>query len=198
AHASMAELNGDHVRNNNQLKLEASIHWSLLDKVDNHSRLGLRLSYQQFKRNLRGFTLGQGGYFSPQQHLALSIPFSLGRRNGNLHWGLTASLGIQYFEEDDTPLYPLDNDLQQQIETLSPDSAQLEGQSKSSFTAGLKAGFKYKLNNDFSVGGLLSSSHDNDYHETRGTLFLQYFFDHPGRLSLKPNWLESGPFEQLW
>ncbi len=199
AHASVAMLDGDHVEDNTRLKLESDIQWSLLQQDNAQAELGLRLTYQHFDKNLRGFTLGQGGYFSPQQYLALAIPVRYNAHQGAFHYGMAATFGIQYFEEDDTPFFPLDQDLQSQVDALLPEKGFHEGQSRGSFTIALRAGFEYKLNQEFSVGGLLSSAHDNDYDETGGAVFLRYYFDRPTRLPQTPGWLTTGPFTTgLW
>ncbi len=195
--ASYALLEGEHVENNSQLHLAAAVHWSLARSSELQSQLGIRASYQHFDKNLRGFTLGQGGYFSPRHHLALSIPVDLSGRRGALQYGLSLSVGLQYLEEQDSPVFPLDNTLQQQLET-SGSAATLEGDSKSSFTAAIRAGFEYRLNRDIGIGGLLSSTNDRDFSETGVALYLRYYFNGSRAQPEPGRWQQRGEFAGLW
>ena len=38
--------------------------------------VGVQLGYQHYQYNLRHFTLGHGGYFSPQQSVTLTAPIA--------------------------------------------------------------------------------------------------------------------------
>ncbi len=194
SHASYALLDGEHVEDNSQLKLEGSVHWTLTDDAALRSQLGIRASYQHFDKNLRGFTLGQGGYFSPNHHLALSIPVEIDGRRGPFRYGVSLALGVQYFTEDDSPRFPLDPALQQ---ALDADDDQLEGHAKGSFTASLQAGFEYRLSREIGIGGVLSSTNDNDYDAAGIGLFLRYYFDRPTALQ-SGNWWRDGDYLGLW
>ena len=196
-HISYAQLDGEHVEDNDQLRLEGSIHWSLSDKPALRSQLGVRLAYQHFDKNLRGFTLGQGGYFSPQHHLALTFPVDISGRRGALSYGASLSLGLQYFTEDDSLRFPLDDDLTSQLEAAGKPTL-LEGNSRGSFTAGIRAGFEYRLGERIGIGGVLASSNDNDYNETGVALFLRYYFDRATGLADTPRWEQDGKFSGLW
>jgi hypothetical protein len=55
------------------------------------------------------FSLGHGGYFSPQQLLQGSFPLSWSIRHSRLFWEMQASPGFQYFTTDAAPFYPLGN-----------------------------------------------------------------------------------------
>lgn len=194
--ASYALLRGDHVSDNRQLRLEGAIHWSLLNSSERQAQLGLRVSYQHFDKNLRGFTLGHGGYFSPRHHLSLAIPASFSGRHGALQYGLSLTLGLQYFEEEDTPFFPVDNNLQQQLDG-SGTAATLDGNSKSSFTASIRAGFEYRLNNDFGIGGLLTSNNDRDFNQAGVALYLRYYFDGSSAQPELEYWQKPGEFAGL-
>ncbi len=194
-HASYALLEGEHVEDNGQLKLEGSVQWGLTDETALRARLGIRATYQHFDKNLRGFTLGQGGYFSPDHHLALSIPLEIDGTRGPFRYGLSVALGLQYFTEDDSPRFPLDPALQQALEAGG--DSQLEGDAKSSFTTTLQAGFEYRLNREIGIGGVIASTNDNDYDATGIGLYLRYYFDRPA-VTRHGQWWRDGKQLGLW
>lgn len=195
--AHYALLRGKHVEDNSQLTLSGAIHWDLIQRDDFKTQFGLRLGYQHFDKNLSGFTLGQGGYFSPRHHLTLSVPINISRQNGPFEYGASASFGLQYFDEDDSLYYPLDNELQQQL-AASGNETTHKGESRSSFTTQLRAGFEYSLDAKLGIGGLLYSNRDNNFSEAGLALYLRYYFDRPAPSSSVDRWQRDGESSGLW
>jgi len=101
-------ITGQGVETNREYSGTVGSYWKVLTRPSGSLTLGLNFSGMHYDENLRYFTLGQGGYFSPQSYLLFSVP---------LHWGGTyqdrfeysvdASLGSQHFQENATPYYPL-------------------------------------------------------------------------------------------
>ena len=48
------------------------MYWRVMDLRDSTLTVGFNLSALHYEYNLSGFTLGQGGYFSPQQYFLTS------------------------------------------------------------------------------------------------------------------------------
>jgi cellulose synthase operon protein C len=67
--------------------------------------LGLAALGMRYDQNLRYFTLGHGGYFSPQRFVRGSIPVGW-RKEGKVRWELVAAPGFESFEEADAPAFP--------------------------------------------------------------------------------------------
>ncbi|MFZ6659214.1 cellulose synthase subunit BcsC-related outer membrane protein, partial [Undibacterium sp. TJN19] len=59
-----------------------------------------------YNKNLRYFTYGHGGYFSPKSYVAMGIPLDFAGRKGKLSYQIGTSLGVQHFRELDAPYYP--------------------------------------------------------------------------------------------
>src|SRR5437867_25276 len=59
-----------------------------------------------YQKNLSFFSLGQGGYFSPQEYGLASIPISWFSRHQRFEYEIRASLGAQYFSQDRSPFFP--------------------------------------------------------------------------------------------
>jgi cellulose synthase operon protein C len=68
--------------------------------------LGVHVSGMHYDRNLQYFSLGQGGYFSPQAYGLASIPISYFARHQRFEYRLRMSGGVQYISEDASPFYP--------------------------------------------------------------------------------------------
>ena len=68
--------------------------------------IGLSATGMHYDKNLSFFTLGQGGYFSPQQYGLGAIPISWFSRHRRFEYEIRASLGAQYIQQDSTPFFP--------------------------------------------------------------------------------------------
>ena len=68
--------------------------------------VGLSVAGMHYDKNLSFFSLGQGGYFSPQQYGLAAIPISWFSRHRRFEYEIRASLGAQYLEQDSSPYFP--------------------------------------------------------------------------------------------
>ena len=68
--------------------------------------LGVNAGGMHYDKNLRFFSLGQGGYFSPQEYGVASIPISYFARHRRFEYRIRASGGVQYISEDASSFYP--------------------------------------------------------------------------------------------
>ncbi|WP_042885624.1 cellulose synthase subunit BcsC-related outer membrane protein [Cupriavidus necator] len=69
---------------------------------------GVNFTSMGYAENLRYFTFGQGGYFSPQTYFAVTVPLSLSGRTARLAYHVRGALGVQAFSEDDSNYFPTD------------------------------------------------------------------------------------------
>ena len=126
-YAAYAAYTGKRVATNHGGQYDLNGMWRLYRRPRQTVALGLDLFIANYAENLRFFTLGQGGYFSPQFFLFAGIPLSW-----ELHtdaWTLSAggALGVNWYQEDASPLFPADGALQLQRESLMDAGAQLQG-----------------------------------------------------------------------
>jgi len=70
---SAADLSGEGVVNNRSLSLSVSLGRDMKRKGFHYFTIGPELAYQKFNRNLSHFTLGHGGYFSPESLIRLGL-----------------------------------------------------------------------------------------------------------------------------
>ena len=69
-----AVLDGKNVASNHEYEFGAGGTYPIWRNATDELRLGLDTVYFAYDKNLRFFTLGQGGYFSPQSYLAALFP----------------------------------------------------------------------------------------------------------------------------
>jgi Tfp pilus assembly protein PilF len=177
-------LDGDGVAGNSRVEGGAGLSIPVWRGPEAELRAGLDLVYLAYQRNLRYFTLGHGGYFSPQQYTALNIPVDYRARYGDLSYRLGATIGYASWREDSAPLFPNDSALQAQMvavanastSTSEPLSATYRGQAQAGIVGGVRADFEYPVTQDLSLGAALQYEKANDFDQTRFQLRLRNRF----------------------
>jgi hypothetical protein len=171
-------LEGEGVVRNTRAELGAGVAYTVFRRPDEELTVGADLVHLAYDRNLRHFTLGHGGYFSPQAYTALNIPVDYRARTGDLSWRVGATVGYGNWREDGAPVFPGDPARQGALEgaaagdtTLRPRYA---GQSQGGFVGGLRADAEYALTPALRVGGLLRYDRAANWNEARGMLFARY------------------------
>jgi cellulose synthase (UDP-forming)/cellulose synthase operon protein B len=104
--ATGALLRGHNVINNWEAEAAAGAYWTVATASQGSLTLGLSATGMHYDKNSNFFTLGHGGYFSPQQYAVASVPISWSGRQPHVTFEITASAGYQYIVEDAAPYYP--------------------------------------------------------------------------------------------
>jgi Tfp pilus assembly protein PilF len=102
-------LTGLNVLTNKRMDGVAGAYWKIA-KVPNVAEVTVGANFfgMHYDHNLRFFTYGQGGYFSPSVYFLASVPFTVkGQYGENLHYSISGALGLQAFQEAASPYYPL-------------------------------------------------------------------------------------------
>lgn len=66
----------------------------------------MNLGVLHYNQNLSCYTVGQGGYFSPQRQISMAFPVSWTALDDRLSWGINGSLGVQSFTQNASPYFP--------------------------------------------------------------------------------------------
>ncbi|MDO9502624.1 cellulose synthase subunit BcsC-related outer membrane protein, partial [Falsiroseomonas sp.] len=179
-----SSLDGSGVASNTRIEGGAGVSVPVWRQGDAELRTGLDLVYLAYERNLRYFTLGHGGYFSPQQYTALNIPVDYRGRSGDLSYGVGATIGYAAWREDSAPVFPNDPGLQGQLVSLAnstagtdnPILANFRSQSQAGAVGGIRADLDYALNPSLSIGAGLRYDKASNFDETRFQLRLRNRF----------------------
>jgi tetratricopeptide (TPR) repeat protein len=179
-----ATFDGSGVASNTRIEAGAGVSLPLYKTAGGELSGGVDLVYFSYDRNLRYFTLGHGGYFSPQQYTALNIPVDWRGRSGDVTYRVGATVGYASYREDRAPYFPNDPGLQSQVEALatstaggtSPVTAFYAGQSQSGFVGGLRAEVDWAITPTLTLGGAVRYDKAANFDETRLLMRLQNRF----------------------
>ncbi|MBJ2258537.1 cellulose synthase subunit BcsC-related outer membrane protein [Pseudomonas psychrophila] len=192
-YAGLYALQGHNVKNNTRVEGGSGVYWYLLNDDSRQLTTGLGVTAIRYDNNQGNFTYGNGGYFSPQNFFSIGVPFSWSQRTDRLSYTLRGSVGLQHIEQDSTPYFPNDSDMQASLEQVSQAYAaagtsiatRYSGQNKTGIGYNLGAAAEYRLGNNYFLGGSFGMDNAQDYKQWTGGLYLRYMFeDFTGRMPM--------------
>jgi cellulose synthase operon protein C len=136
-------------------------------------KVGLNLSYMGYDRDLRYFTFGQGGYFSPQNYVNIGVPLEYTGRQGPLAWLVGGALGVQTFHESSSPYFPTEPGNQAAAEAAFGNLAIYPGRNVTGPAFAFNGQVEYQLDNGFSIGGIAGVNNAQNYTEGVGKIYLR-------------------------
>jgi tetratricopeptide (TPR) repeat protein len=187
-------LLGQNVAGNRAVNGNVGTYWKVAGNKEGSLTVGLNFSAMHYDKNLRYFTLGQGGYFSPQQYYLFNVPFHwTGVYNRKLQYVIGGSLGSQHFHENASPFFPTEAAMQA-----------LKGGTYSAMTStGANFNFESQLNYQLAphwmVGGWVNANNSRNYVSYSAGLFVKYTFQarplsFDNSISSVPDWRGQQPF----
>ena len=180
ASAGYSLLDGRNVESNKELSARAYGYRVLYGTDNLELSAGLSATYWAYDKNLRYYTFGQGGYYSPQSYLSLGLPVNLEGRWGRLAYQLRSSVSHSNTREDATPFYPNNPELQQQA--LNSPLPSGYGQPIYASSSGSGIGYdvrsilEYKLTRRWFLGSRFEIDRSAYYSPNYYTLYLRYEF----------------------
>jgi hypothetical protein len=170
-HVGYQSLQGKIVEDNNRLDATAGVWWLVKKYANSHLTVGLNATAMHYAHNLRGFTLGMGGYFSPQSYALFSLPFEYtGTYEKNLEYSAKMSVGLQYFHENTTAMFPLSSASDQAKGPWYPARTSTGG----NISVDLRAG--YHISPNWLAGIFLAGNNTYQYTNLMGGIYLRYLF----------------------
>lgn len=187
---SYSFLQGLNVPDNWSASADASLYWQMVQGLT----IGVNADAMHYDRNLKYFSFGQGGYFSPQQYYLGSIPISWYSRHPRFEYEIRFSGGIQYLQESRSPIYP-----------VLPGSTQVtqgfyaaDTSVTPNYDLNLRLG--YRLAPHLYLGTFATANNAENYYAQSVGFNLKFMIDRiPTRTDLRvnsvPDWKGRQPFE---
>jgi cellulose synthase operon protein C len=186
-------LTGHNVANNTRLSGTTGTYWKILERPQGRLTVGMNLTGMHYDQNLRYFTLGQGGYFSPQSYFLFNAPIRWVGKWERMEYSVAGSLGSQFFSEDQSPFFPLSSAKQQLAGPFYP------GQSKTGANYNLEFKMGYRMAPNWYVGSFVNANNTADYSSQSVGFTVRYLMMRsPGNYDLQlnsiPDWKGSQVF----
>jgi Tfp pilus assembly protein PilF len=165
-----AVLTGQHVAGNNRTEAGTGFAYPLLKDPNGELTAGADLVYFGFANNQRAYTLGNGGYFSPQSYGAINIPLDYRGKSGDLDYRVGVSAGYATFRESSNAVFPNNPDLQRQLERAAASNSLLitrtPALTRNGFVGGVRVDLAYQLTPTLSLAGSLRYDQAPQFDET--------------------------------
>ncbi|AHG21772.1 BscS [Chania multitudinisentens RB-25] len=172
---------GDNVARNKSINALVGAYIRPYKDDENEVKLGVNVSYMDFDKNLSYFSYGQGGYFSPQDYISISLPVEFTKKYDNFTYTLGGNVGYQSYHNQESAYFPNDPNLQSQLEGLVNQGygkeAMYAAEDKSGIGYSLKANGNYKIAPNMLVGGQLGYDTFGSYSESSALLYFKYLLD---------------------
>lgn len=138
--AAFYSMAGHNVESNSRRDFGVGTYINIYRRPDSELTTGLNYTNLSYKQNLSNFTYGQGGYFSPQQYNALTIPVLWAQTSEQLSYQLRAGIGYQGYTQNSSNYFPTNAALQAANPSLI-----FPGLSSTGISYNLAANSEYKL-----------------------------------------------------
>jgi len=165
---------GWNVAANQSYELTAGAYFRPYKDEKSELKVGIAGSYLSYNQNLNGYTLGQGGYFSPQSFYSLIFPVDWTETTGKFKYAAGGAIGVQSSQQNSSPFFPNNYALQNAANiAATANSTQLpvyQSVSNTGLAFGLHLGFEYAVTDRTAIGG--KANFDNSYQYDQATILL--------------------------
>lgn len=178
-------LTGAQVASNSEIDAGAGVSTPIYSTPNRELRTGLNLVYFGYDKNLDYFSLGNGGYFSPQQFFAALIPIDWKEEvTPQLTYGIGGSIGVQSFRAKSEPVFINNAGLQSRLAALAQTNTAIATYNAGfadtgGVAGGAHANIDYAVYDNFHIGGSVGFDHSGNFTEGTGLVYARYVFTNP-------------------
>lgn len=168
-------LTGYNVVKNRRIDGNGGAYWRVKTMPEYGTlNIGVNFFAMHYARNENAFTHGMGGYFSPQGYFLANVPFSFtGHYLTNWHYAVVGGLGVQAFQEDKTPLWPLAGDKALETNQGNPMLPDVTSVGPNYDLHGQAA---YQISPHWFAGGFFSANNTRNYSSASVGFSVHYMF----------------------
>ncbi|EKN6263248.1 cellulose synthase complex outer membrane protein BcsC [Yersinia enterocolitica] len=167
-------LTGQNVADNQRLRFMTGYYYKLINEDNRRFTIGLNGMWWHYQKDLSGYTLGQGGYYSPQKYLSLAIPVNYRQRTDNWSWELGGSVSLSHSATNDRARYPLQSLLNNSIKSISDRNDLDYGDSSNGVGYTLRALIERRLSSHWTLGAGVDIQQAKDYTPSHALIYLRY------------------------
>jgi len=177
-------ITGENVLDNDRLRAMAGWYHKLVQRTDLRLDIGLTAMYWRYSHDLGGYSLGQGGYYSPQRYASISTPVTFMWRNDDWSVRLDASVGYSRARTDDSNRFPLEALIKQAAAGVAAGAGQpllfdnrlsvVNGDSSSGSSYRVSAAIERRLGDRWVAGVGATLQRSRDFSPNTFQFYLRY------------------------
>lgn len=174
-------LYGENVVDNQRTRAMAGYYFRALEKADERMRVGLTLMHWRYDKDLGGYSLGKGGYYSPQRYESIGLPVSYAWRNYDWSFLLEGSVSWSRANSDSSRVYPNQHLNRKLLERYDIVESNIDAMTDASASTGLgyrlHGAFERRLSDRWALGGGFDWQHSDDYAPSHAVFYVRYLFE---------------------
>ena len=184
-------MKGQNVANNRGKGISLSLARNLTLPGFDYVSVGPDLSFDTYDKNLSGFTIGNGGYFSPRRLISLGFTANLQTAEAR-RYSVKGNFSLGYFDkrEAESTCFPLGG---LPLNPACPNAA--ASHASGLYYSGQLLGV-WRYTNELQLGGGLIYGRNPQYNDKSVAIFMRYsFYPRPGVMSSD---IPDGMFQRLY
>lgn len=173
---SFHQITGKNVADNHRARAMAGYYYKLVNEDNRRLTVGANTMWWSYQKDLSGYSLGQGGYYSPQQYVSFGLPINYRQRTENWSWELGGTVSWSYAKTKNQRRYPLGSLVSTAGLTANERDRLETGSSSSGVGYTLRALIERRLTSHWTLGAAIDIQEAKDYTPSHGMLYLRYAF----------------------
>jgi cellulose synthase operon protein C len=163
-------LTGLRVKDNRRFDGSVGAYWRIFSMPEYGTlNVGANFFGMHYTTNLQGFTVGMGGYFSPQAYFLANVPVTwTGHYQTRWHYTVLGSFGVQGFEQNSETIFPL---LQPSIGIPALPALTSVGPNYD-----VRGQVAYSISEHWFVGGFAGANNSRNYTIVNAGFSVRYLF----------------------
>lgn len=185
ADISYHQLRGKNVADNTRSRLMAGYYRRVINEPHELLTVGVNTMLWRYQKDLSEYTLGHGGYYSPQRYASISLPVSYARRTVNWSYLLEGSVSLSASKSREMDYYPEQALIADPWRDLASQDVsygnfitgnRFGGGSSRSVGYSIRGMLERRLSSYWVLGTGLDWRYSEDYSPSRAMLYLRYSF----------------------
>lgn len=172
AQLEVAAYRGHEVLANREQAAALGLDWTLSRGADHYLAIGPVLRVRAFDNNQNHYSVGHGGYYSPQRSASVGLPVQAAVRGTALSWVMRLAPSWSQSSTASAPRFPTRPDLQAQA------VAQGQGMYGASRGPGngwaLQSTWEYRMNEHWTTGLRVAAERSPDYAKEQVHIYLRW------------------------
>ena len=167
------QLSGKNVDDNWRVRWMTGYYYKVINENNRRVTVGLNNMIWHYQKDLSGYTLGQGGYYSPQEYVSFAVPVNWRERTENWSWELGGSVSWSHSRTSTEPRYPLMNLIPQTWKKTAHEDVN-HGGSSQGFGYTARAIIERRVSSNWFVGAGVDIQQAKDYTPSHALLYVRY------------------------
>ncbi|MFW0977067.1 cellulose synthase complex outer membrane protein BcsC [Leclercia pneumoniae] len=167
-------LTGENVADNWRVRWMTGYYYKLINANNERLTVGLSNMLWHYDKDLSEYTLGQGGYYSPQQYVSFALPINWRKRTENWSWELGGSVSWSHSKSNDGKRYPIQSLIPVEPGRYGDRNEPEEGSSSSDTGYTARAIIERRVTSNWFVGLGVDIQEAKDYTPSHALMYVRY------------------------